>query len=347
MLSKKILKLHHRSTVVDGHADTFSKLLNTDIDFFKRTLTIPRKHTTRIPHDYPGKRILQIDYPRLKQGGTDLQFMAICTPPIFTSLKATDYTLRMIARMNDVIDAGQGKIIFILTKKDLKLITQKKHNKPLGFLISIESGLPLAGRLDFLEMFYSLGVRALGLTHNPRNELGDGIGVSKPRGLTAFGKKTIKEMDRLGMVIDVAHLAKPGFQDVARLARGPIISSHTGVRALRNIPRNLDDDQIKEIARRRGVVCIFHIPEYLTANKKKAGIQTVVDHMQYVADKFGVDYVGLGSDFDGYNGDLPGLKDATTVPKITVELVRRGFNDTEVRKILGGNFLRVLKTVLK
>ncbi|MEK7449124.1 MAG: dipeptidase [Planctomycetota bacterium] len=363
MLSNEILALHHQSVVVDGHADTFGKLLNTPVDFFKRTFKIPAKFLKHQPphSEGAGAEPLHIDYPRLKQGGTDLQVVAIYTPPVYHSAKATTFALRVIAKIHRTINESRGKIIPVLSKNDLKFIPNKnsfvrvgtnfiRASNPVGFLLSIEGGAPLDNRLDFLEIFYALGIRALGLTHNPHNELGDGIGVSRPKGLTGFGKDVVKKLDRMGMLIDVAHLAEPGFRDVARLAGGPIISSHTGVRALRNIPRNLNDAQIKEIVRRQGVMGIFYLPQYLVDLKNKksgaVGVKNVVDHIQYIADKFGVDYVGLGSDFDGYSGVTEGLEDVSKLPNLTMELTRRGFTRPEIKKILGENFLRVFRTIL-
>ena len=336
---------------------------------------------TGIPSTKPGQQAKShVDFQRLKAGGTNLQFMAAYTPPTYTSINATTYALRMlfeilhairesnhrfryrglsrVHRLHRLIKYKESggtassehkrhEITLIKSKTDLN---QTIKNDALSFLINIEDGNPLNQDLGLLRMFYDLGVRSLGLTHNPHNDLGDGIGVKNPKGLTPFGKSVVREMNRLGMLIDVAHLARPGFKDVARIARGPIISSHTGVRALRDIPRNLDDEQIKEIARRKGVMGVFYLPDYLkkfTRKNDSATIKDVVNHIQYIADKFGVDYVGLGSDWDGYGGVTHGLEDCSYLPNITQELVHRGFNQTEIRKILGGNFVRVIKQILE
>ncbi|MDI6787596.1 MAG: dipeptidase, partial [Planctomycetota bacterium] len=242
-----------------------------------------------------------------------------------------------------------NKIYLVKSIKDILLAVKNPAHNVMCWVISIEGGNPLNKNLSLLDVFYDLGVRAIGLTHNPHNDLGDGIGVSNPKGLTPFGKEVVRRMNRLGMIIDIAHLAKPGFKDVIRLSRGPIISSHTGVRALRDIPRNLDDEQIKEIVRRKGVIGIFYLPEYLkkfSRKKDSAEVKDVINHIQYIADKFGVDYVGLGSDFDGYGGITYGLEDVTYLPNITAELVRRGFSEREIKKVLGGNFVRVIKKIL-
>lgn len=350
MLSKKIISLHHKAILVDGHADTFGKILEDNGNFFK---------LGRATQSY--KKWTHIDFSRMKKGGLDLQFMAIYTPPKYKSTNATLYALKMLTIIKKTIKDSKGKIIPIQSSDDLKELNINKK----GFLINIESGSPLDGNITLLDMFYHLGVRAMGLTHNPRNELGDGLSVKNPHGLTSFGKQIVRRMNQLGMIIDIAHLSKPGFYDVLRNSSGPVISSHTGARKLCNVFRNLDDDQIKQIVRRNGVVCIFYIPEFIKSPTKRyisyqgmkkvnwknilksTTVKDVVNHIQYVADKFGVNNVGLGSDFDGYDGVIKGLEDVTGLPNITAELVNRGFNQAEIKKILGGNFLRVIRTVLQ
>ncbi|MEK7309830.1 MAG: dipeptidase [Planctomycetota bacterium] len=360
MPNKEVLKLHHKSFIVDGHADTFSKILSAKSpgyqygphksqmsDFFQR---IPKAKAGKFTHSH-------MDYHRTRQGGTNLQFMAVYTPPTYTGLEATAYALKMVFEVLQAVRQsslgldsrlrGNNGLVVVKSSADL---TDLIRRDGMGFLINIEGGNPLNKDLGLLKVFYDLGVRAMGLTHNPRNDLGDGIGIKYPKGLTTFGKTVVKEMNRLGMLIDVAHLAKPGFRDVIRLSRGPIISSHTGVRALRDIPRNLDDEQIKEICRRKGVMGVFYLPDYLKkfSNKKNsATVKDVVNHIQYIADKFGVDYVGLGSDWDGYGGITYGLEDCSYLHNITAELAHRGFNQTEIKKILGGNFVRVIKQILR
>ncbi|MFH0888303.1 MAG: dipeptidase [Planctomycetota bacterium] len=344
---KNTLKLHHQSFIVDGHADTFWRIAmrtkskhryfrSAIADFFQN---IKKAQTGTITKTH-------IDYQRLKDGGMNLQFMAIYTPPKFTCNSATTFALKMLFEILYAIKQSKNQINLIKSSNDLNQAIKKDS---ITFLISIEGGNPLNQNLSLLEVFYQLGVRAMGLTHNPHNDLGDGIGVKKPRGLTAFGKTVVKEMNRLGMIIDVAHLAKPGFNDVIKLSDSPIISSHTGVKSLIDIPRNVDDEQIKEIARCNGVIGIFYIPQYLkkfTRKKDTATVKDVVNHIEYVADKVGVDYVGLGSDFDGYGGITYGLEDISCLPNLTDELVKRGFHQTEIKKILGGNFIRVIKNIL-
>lgn len=360
MNTNQILKSHHQAIIVDGHSDTFSKVM-MGYDFFSGKRRPDAKYMHK--RGWAGAA-LHMDYPRIKRSGLDIQFMAIYTPPTYVGADATAYAMKMLFEIKHAIRqgmrcvcgaasrrSGKDAIQLILNRDDIK----KLNTGIIGFLISIEGGLPFNGNIALVDTFYQLGMRSMTLTHNPRNELADGIGsrnpfkpsTRKPKGLTPFGRQVIKTANRLGIILDVAHLGSTGFWELARLARGPIISSHTGVRALCDIPRNLDDNQLKEIVRRNGVVGIFYLPEFIVRGKKVISIEDAVNHIQYVSDKFGVDYVGLGSDFDGYAGTCTGLEDVSKLPNITLSLARRGFNKAEITKILGGNFLRVIKQTLK
>lgn len=319
--------------IIDGHADTFGKVLDSKTGFFERTVQTGASH----------RKPRHIDYHSLRQSGIKIQFMAIYTPHRYQADSATSYALSMLTRIRETVHQNHKPIGLVCSRADMRAL------KPVNFLITLESGSPLAGDLALLRVFYQLGIRCLTPTHNPRNELGDGLAVKQPRGLTRFGKRVVRECQRLGILIDVAHLAYPGFKDVVRLAYKPIISSHSGVRALCDVSRNLNDEQIKLIAQTKGIVAVFYIPDFLKKRKGKRDAVTVsdvVDHIAYVADKVGVDYVGLGSDFDGYDGVVKGLENVAQLPNLINELRRRGFNQSEVQKILGGNFWRVMQAVL-
>ncbi len=330
-----ILKLHCEAVIVDGHADTFGRLFNW--------YALHRRASGQASFFKP-QPSLHIDFKRLLQGDVNIQFTAIYTPPRYQDIAAARYALNVLHHIQKAVAQSKGKLGFLSSRNDIGFGPRHK------FLVSMEDGSPLMGDLSMLEAFHALGVRSLGLTHNPRNQLGDGIGVKNPRGLTRFGKEVLRRCQRLGIIIDIAHLARPGFRDVMRLARAPVIASHIGVRSLRDIPRNLDDNQIKAIARTKGVIGVFYIPGYIKnfkGSRDRASVTDVADHICYVADKVGVDYVGLGSDFDGYQGKVRGLEDIAGMSNLTKELVHRGFNRIEIKKILGGNFLRVLRIVLR
>ncbi len=314
---------HHEAVLVDGHMDTFYKELEEGKSWFDPQ---PKWH---------------IDFARLRKSGTDLQICAIYTPPKFEGADATVWASRMINRVFEAEKAAPRKIRVIRRRADLDL-----PSGVTGLLVSIEGGLPLDGKLDMLDWFYATGVRAMGLTHNPRNLLADGASVKRARGLTAFGKAVVRRMDDLRMVIDVAHLHLAGFKDLIRIARRPIVTSHTGLCRFLERPRNVTDWQVKKIAETGGVIAIDYLTEHLTGGPEPAGVKDVVDNIEAVAEMVGIDHAALGSDFDGYNSVTTGLEDVTGVPNITRELVKRGWGEREVKKVLGGNYMRVLKQVL-
>ena len=205
----------------------------------------------------------------------------------------------------------------------------------------------MEGDLGVLRVLYRLGVRLLTLTWNQRNQIADGIGESRTAsGLTEFGLKVIDEMNDLGMLIDVSHLSETGFWDVIKRSKTPIVASHSNCYALCSHLRNLKDEQIKALTDKDGVIGITFVPNFLTQEKRKTAVKDVVSHIDYLVEKAGIDYVGLGSDFDGTGGLPLGLEGVNKIPNITAELLNRGYMEGEIEKILGGNFLRVFKKVV-
>ncbi|MFY9416452.1 MAG: membrane dipeptidase, partial [bacterium] len=162
-------------------------------------------------------------------------------------------------------------------------------------------------------------------------------------GLTSLGLETVAAMNRLGMVVDVSHLSPAGFWDVLEHSRHPVIASHSNARGLHDHPRNLDDEQIKALAARGGVIGINFAPQFLGPG---ARLETVLDHIDYIARLAGCDCIGLGSDYDGIAATPGGLEDVSRLPNITRGLVARGYSDSDILKILGGNFARVFSQVI-
>jgi len=265
-------------------------------------------------------------------------------------------------------------------------------------LIGVEGGYAIENELGMLRSFHRCGVRMMTLTHWLDTDWADASGDPEPQlgGLTGFGEKVVKEMNRIGMIIDVSHVHDETFWDVMRLSKHPVVASHSCCRALSGIHRNLTDDMLKALAENKGVIGICFVPEFLnvknagklealrkellpgyglpvdgrayagaeTAAKRKfreefrrkledprlrfpaVDVATVADHIDHVVKVTGsTSYVGLGSDFDGTSSTPGGLENAGKLPAITAELVRRGYKDTEIKKILGGNFLRVFRKV--
>ncbi len=316
--------LHFSAPVVDAHCDT---------------LTVLGKQGRRLAEKSGAGHL---DLPRLFLGGVKVQFFAAFIGP--------EYRDNPLARAMEIIDtfyrevcASPDLVEPAFTYSD---ITRIISGGRVAALLTVEGGEALAGRLEVLRMFYRLGVRGITLTWNGRNDLGDGVDESGTGGgLTRFGVAVVREMNRLGMVIDVSHLSARGFWDVMRESAAPVIASHSNCRALCDHPRNLDDDQIRALAAAGGVVGLCFYPDFV--HRETPSLESWLDHAEYVAGLAGVDCIGLGSDFDGMDAAIPELADAASLPLVTEGLLRRGFSAGEVRKILGENFLRVLARVLE
>lgn len=322
----KAKQIHRNAIVFDAHCDTILEVMN-----HKRSLE--KRSTTG-----------HLDIPRMKEGGIDVQFFAIFIEDIYKPEKSLKRTLQLIDCLYKEIEKNQDDILLVTNYNQLKEVNRSGK---IAAILSIEGGEALEGDLGVLRVLYRLGARLLTLTWNQRNQIADGMSESRTgSGLTEFGLKVIDEMNELKMLIDVSHLSETGFWDVIKRSKAPIVASHSNCYALCPHLRNLKDEQIKVLAERGGVIGITFVPNFLTQEKRRTSVQDVVKHINYVVEKVGVDYVGLGSDFDG-TGDLPlGLEGVDKIPKLTEELLDQGYQEREIGKILGGNFLRVFKEVV-
>jgi membrane dipeptidase len=322
----KAKQIHQKAIIVDGHCDTILEIMN-----HKRNLE--KKSTTG-----------HLDIPRMKEGGINVQFFAVFIEDIYKPDRSLKRTLQLIDCFYKEIERNRDDISLVINYNQIKEIN--KAGK-IAAILSIEGGEALEGDLGVLRVLYRLGVRLLTLTWNQRNRIADGMGESRTgSGLTEFGLKVIDEMNDLRMLIDVSHLSETGFWDVIKRSKTPIVVSHSNCYALCPHLRNLKDEQIKALADKDGVIGITFVPDFLTQEKRKTSVKDVVKHIDYLVEKVGVDYVGLGSDFDG-TGELPlGLEGVDKIPNLTEELLDRGYKEREIEKILGGNFLRVFRKVV-
>ncbi len=319
-------QIHQEAIVFDGHCDTILRIMN-----YKDSL-INRKPTGHL------------DIPRLNEGGINVQVFAVFIEDIYKQNNSLKRTLQLIDCFLNEVEKNQEKISLITNYHQIKETNKKKK---IAAILSIEGGEALEGDLGILRVLHKLGVRLLTLTWNQRNQIADGVNESQTgSGLTKFGLKVIDEMNRLGMLIDVSHLSETGFWDVIEKSKVPIVASHSNCYALCPHPRNLKDDQIKALAGKRGVIGVTFVPNFLTLEKRKTTVEDVVKHIDYLVEKIGVDYIGLGSDFDGTEVLPFGLEGAEKIPNITIELVKRGYKERDIKKILGENFLRVFKEVV-
>ncbi|MBZ4656365.1 MAG: Membrane dipeptidase, partial [Thermoanaerobacter sp.] len=261
---------------VDFHCDTLYRLVDKKIDFAERS------------------KEGHVDLQRMKEGKVHLQVFAVFVDPKQMRKNAATMALKMIDKMHEVIEETK-EFRLILKGED---IDKAKEEEKIGALLSIEGGEALEGEISLLRMFYKLGVRALTLTWSLRNDLGDGVDSVKEAGLTSFGREVVKEMNRLGMIVDVSHLNEKGIWDVVELSEKPIIASHSNAKTLCSHRRNLTDKQIKAIAQKGGVIGINFAPQFLR-DEGQATLEDVLNHIDYICELVGEDYIGFGSDFDG------------------------------------------------
>jgi len=322
----KAKQMHQKAIIFDGHCDTILEIMN-----HKRNLE--KKSTDG-----------HLDIPRMKEGGIDVQFFAVFIEDIYKPERSLKRTLQLIDCFYREIEKNQDDISLVTNYNQIE---EANRAGKIAAILSIEGGEALEGDLGVLRVLYRLGVRLLTLTWNQRNQIADGIGESRTgSGLTEFGLKVIDEMNDLRMLIDVSHLSETGFWDVIKRSKAPIVASHSNCYALCPHPRNLKDEQIKALADKGGVIGITFVPNFLTQEKRKTTVKDVVKHIDYLVEKVGVDYVGLGSDFDGTGGLPLGLEGVDKISNITEELLNRGYKEREIEKILGSNFLRVFKEVV-
>lgn len=298
--------------------------------------------------------------PRLIRDGINVCVYAISGDSYSHSQNTGRYldtALENIDMFLEEAPKSEGMISMIRTRSDLP---EKIEPGQISFMLHFEGGMPLQGSIHQLRNFYRLGLRSMQLTWNFRNELGDGVWENRTRGgLTRFGVQVIKEMNRLGMVVDLAHMNREGFFQALEAAEAPLIVSHANACGMLDNPRNLADDQIKAIADQGGLVGILALPERVT--KKDATLDDLLKHLDYMAALVGIEHVALGLDFIKYDGPrtlkdqhhplhqrtyVKDFEEIEDLPKLVAGFIRRGYKEGEIALILGGNYLRVLKTIL-
>ena len=365
------LQLHMDAIVVDGHADTIGRALDDGEDLGTET----------------GKG--HLDLPRMFRGGLDAQFMSCFVEPKYLHRKeAAKRAFRMIDAVKQWAAKYPERLAIARTAADVRRAVAAK--KVCGILC-IEGGHAIEDDLGLLRTFFELGVRYMTLTWN--NSLSWAEAARDPgkvKGLTDFGREVVREMNRLGMLVDLSHVHENTFYDAIAVANTPVIASHSCARALCDHVRNLKDDQLRALAKNGGVVGVNFYSGFLSQSfydrKRKADaaddeardrvrqkhqddpaamdralkeisrtyerseyemtrppLDLLIDHIGHIAKVAGIDHVGLGSDFDGVTALPEGVQDCSDLPNLTRRLLERGFSETDVRKILGENFLRVME----
>ncbi len=369
-ISSHALALHTRSIVVDTHCDTTQRLLDARFAF---NAEHPDGH---------------LDIPRLRQGGVDAVFLAIWMPGTVTGPVAVDRALKQIAAVRRQVDLYPDELVLARSANDIR----EAHSVgKIALLMAVEGGHMINDDLDVLRNYAKLGVRYMTLTHMVNTGWADSS-TDKPEhnGLTDFGKQVIREMNRLGMMVDISHASDKTFYDVLDVSEAPPIATHSSCRTLCDSPRNLTDEMIRALASRGGIVQInFHagflsqefrdaeaarprLRDEIDARIRERGAEggperlvaagevvrelvaegvlprvewtKIIEHIDHAVSVAGIDRVGFGSDFDG--ADMPfGMDDASCLPQITDALLKKGYTEPDVEKILGGNTLRLMEEV--
>jgi membrane dipeptidase len=375
-------RLHRQSIVIDTHNDITSPLIDDGFDLAMRG-------------DDPNAKIkTHTDLRRMKSGGLGAEFFAVYVGKEFVNkppsegggaarraLDVIDVVLEQIRRHPETLEAAS-------TAADIRRIAK---NGKIAALMGIEGGHAIEDSLHTLRMFYRLGVRYMTLTHTNTNDWADSEGdinnanVKHHNGLTDFGREVVREMNRIGMMVDISHVADKTFYDVIAATKAPVIASHSSARAIANHPRNMSDEMLKALAKNGGVVMVNFYDGFLDSRKAelalrsramedelkakypndpkrvqgeidewrkandpgKTPLSVLMDHIDHIAKVAGIDHVGIGSDFDGVplTGLPVGMEDISKLPTLTYELMKRGYSDADIKKVLGENLLRVMTTV--
>ncbi len=364
-LWQRALAIHRRAIVVDTHNDVTTPMTN---DGFDLSGAPPVPYKTNIE--------------RMKQGGLTANFFSLYIRPWYVEHGgAARRTLDMIDSVYRAVERHPSDLMMATSAADIR---RAKKQKKIAALMGIEGGHAIENSLATLREFHRLGVRYMTLTWNNTNDWADaGRGEKTHNGLTEFGKDVVREMNRLGMLVDVSHVSDKTMADALDVSKAPIIASHSSARALSNVPRNIPDDLLRRIAKNGGVVHVNFYSYFIDAatvgpqdeardkrlkaqqdllNEKYKNdperlaeegdrmaaanllpllpLSKLIDHIDHIAKVAGIDHVGLGADFDGAIDFPEGAQDVSMLPNITYELLKRGYSEKDIRKVLGENFLR-------
>jgi len=361
-------RIQAQAPLIDGHNDLpweIREKAGGDLARMNPDTALPGQHT---------------DVPRLREGRVGGVFWAAYVPPDFARAGAARVAMEQIDLIHRMTDASPD-LELALTAADVERIHRQGR---IASLIGVEGGHAIESSLGTLRQFHSLGVRYLTLAHSATIEWADAATDSaRHDGLTRFGEEVVREMNRMGMMVDLSHVSPATMRDALRVSQAPVIFSHSSARALADHPRNVPDDILAELKRNGGVVMINFYSGFLEPSSAQAmrgmfevrrrfteqypndaaaaqrayadwqrqnpitrgSVGTAADHIDHVVRVAGIDHVGLGSDFDGVTSLPEGLEDVSRYPNLTAELLRRGYSEADVRKILGGNILRVMRQV--
>jgi membrane dipeptidase len=345
--------------IFDGHNDTILSMMKTGRSFFDRTseghIDLPRAREGGLGGGFFAVYISDpVLVEREKAGGDTIEAVGAVyaderTWPEPMSLEyAQSQAVSILGRLLQIADTSDGNVRVVRTARELE---QCLDGGVFAMLLHFEGAEPLDPRGDALEVFYAAGVRSVGLTHSRRNRFAQGVPFKFPSspdtgsGLTDIGKELVRQLNRRKVMIDLAHLNERGFWDVAAISDAPLVATHSNAHALSPSARNLTDKQLDAIRETRGVAGLnFHVGFLREdgARNAETPVSRMVDHIEYMVDRMGIDHVGLGSDFDG--AVMPAdVKDAAGLPTLVQTLRERGYAGDDLRKLLHGNWVRVLR----
>ena len=366
-LVERARALHRQVPLIDGHND-YPWALRENVDRDIERLDIAKPQPS-----------IHTDIARLKAGGVGGQFWSVYTPSDYAGQTAVTATLEQIDIVHRMMRRYPETFELALTAADVERIFKSGR---IASLIGMEGGHSIDNSLAALRMFHRLGARYMTLTHSKNTPWADSA-TDTPQhgGLTAFGEAVVREMNWLGMLVDLSHVSPDTMADAIRVSEAPVIFSHSSARAVNDVPRNVPDTVLQMLPKNGGVVMVTFVPGFLspqvaawnqrqtaetgrlqqqfpndeaartaglaawtTANPApRATMADAADHIDHVRKVAGIDHIGLGGDFDGITSVPQGLEDVSKYPALTAELLKRGYSDDDVKKVLGLNVLRVMK----
>ena len=366
-LLERARAIHKRTPLIDGHND-YPWALREKVQRDLEKLDISKPQPS-----------IMTDIPRLKAGGVGGQFWSVYVPAELTGQTAVTATLEQIDVVHQMMRRYPGTFELALTADDVMRIFKKGK---VASLIGMEGGHSIDNSLAALRMFHRLGARYMTLTHSKNTPWADSATDDpKAGGLSRFGEEVVREMNWLGMLVDLSHVSPDTMEDAIRVSQAPVIFSHSSARALTERTRNVPDNILEMVAQKDGVVMVTFVPGFISPavaawNERQTAEQTrltglfpadaagvtrgveewtrahpaplahladVADHIDHIRKVAGVEHIGLGGDFDGITAVPQGLEDVSTYPALTAELLRRGYKEDDLKKILGQNVLRVMR----
>ena len=316
--------------VLDSHCDTPSEILRG------RDLSIDNHNA-------------HVDFPKLVKGGVDGAFFALYIPAAFDSDPESgfDHAERMLEGVERSVSENSDIAAFASNR--IQALKNREEGKFSVFL-ALENGSPIGDSIDNIKWFYDKGIRYITLCHSSDNQICDSCASAEKTwgGLSPFGKEVVAEMNRLGILVDVSHVSDDTFYDVLKYSSRPVVATHSCCRAICGHPRNMTDDMIKALADAGGVIQINFYPFFLDPEftdvdfSIRPSYKKVADHIDHVVNLVGIDHVGIGSDFDGIEVTPEGMDDISMMPVLFEELKDRGYSESDLEKLAGENFFRVL-----